>query len=912
MRGADAVDRPVFQAALRSRLPERFGWLEAAFLVVFAGALGMRLWELGGRTMHYDEAIHLHFAWQLLNSGGGYLGWPWVFGTDYLHSPWMHGPFQVELTAFIFRILGDTEFTARLGYALFGAGLVALPYFFRDHLGRYGALLAAVMLALSPTLLYFSRFGRNDIIMVFLAVALLILVWRYIHEGRRAYLYISSAILAVMFASKETAYLLVAIFGLMLLILSLPDLIPWVLDRLKGNRIGPNRMGSNFNLESGPVVPLVLLATLTLPQWMAGFGLVQGALGLTLTNPDPQTGQNVTNPDGSQGIIGAPAWEGSTLLLPVTDASWIIHTVFVVVSVTVLLWIVGRGQIGRRTLALIAAPLLATAAAALLLFRPFPQFPSVGAPVGELAAAALCLAVAVAVLAEVRYPWRRSALLLLVPALIASVYAVLFTPLVNVQAVVDGILPPAASVTVAANGLPTNYVVAVVLLGGSLLLSAILGVRWLGGLWLVCAGVFYVIWAALYTTLFTNMAGLFSGSWQGMGYWIAQQDVARGNQPWYYYFVGLSVYELLPLLFGVAAAIHFIRRGDALGLALTLWAGISLLGYTIASEKMPWLLVNMTVPLVLLSAKYLGELLEGIYWREAFRRGSVILLLVAPLVVVIAVYLVFTYVGEDRGFGAAQWDHLRRRLDASGGRRPGIEGCTCRPGDAAGFAWTGHPASGVSEPGLRSGPVTPTMTPTGRYWSMPKAHPTCLSPTDTLAEEVFPAQTLIDEALVDYDLWYPFVWYVRHHDRNGELGFACFKEREDHDWNATCISPVERVADPGGRGPVPVHGEVDQHRFRRPRTGGIPGGRSFPQHAVVSRVLPAAGRESPRGRVRRGNREGLPVLQRGPDQPEFLGHRLGIHAVPRPARPVVYRRLLRLPALTRRRFAPLAGDRRLY
>ncbi len=59
---------------------------------------------------------------------------------------------------------------------------MAVPYFFRDHLGRIGALLAAVMLALSPTLLYFSRFGRNDIIMAFFATTLLILMWRYIHE----------------------------------------------------------------------------------------------------------------------------------------------------------------------------------------------------------------------------------------------------------------------------------------------------------------------------------------------------------------------------------------------------------------------------------------------------------------------------------------------------------------------------------------------------------------------------------------------------------------------------------------------------------------------------------------------------------------------------------------------------------
>ena len=34
------------------------------------------------------------------------------------------------------------------------------------------------MLAPSPTLLYSSRFGRNDIIMVFWAVALFTLMWR--------------------------------------------------------------------------------------------------------------------------------------------------------------------------------------------------------------------------------------------------------------------------------------------------------------------------------------------------------------------------------------------------------------------------------------------------------------------------------------------------------------------------------------------------------------------------------------------------------------------------------------------------------------------------------------------------------------------------------------------------------------
>ena len=191
----------------------RFGWLEAGFLAVVIIALVMRLWELGGRTAHYDEAIHLHFSWKLAESGGAFLGWPWIFGTDYLHSPWMHGPFQIEFTALIFRIFGDTDVTARLGYVLFGTGLVAVPFFFRHYLGRTGALMAAVMLTFSPTMLYFSRFGRNDIIMAFFASTLLILMWRYINEGHRRYLYLASGILALMFATKETAYLVVAVLG---------------------------------------------------------------------------------------------------------------------------------------------------------------------------------------------------------------------------------------------------------------------------------------------------------------------------------------------------------------------------------------------------------------------------------------------------------------------------------------------------------------------------------------------------------------------------------------------------------------------------------------------------------------------------------------------------------------------------
>ena len=65
----------------------RPGWFFGAFLLLALVALVLRLWELDGRTMHYDEAIHVHFAWKLSQ------------GKEFIHSPWMHGPFQIELTA---------------------------------------------------------------------------------------------------------------------------------------------------------------------------------------------------------------------------------------------------------------------------------------------------------------------------------------------------------------------------------------------------------------------------------------------------------------------------------------------------------------------------------------------------------------------------------------------------------------------------------------------------------------------------------------------------------------------------------------------------------------------------------------------------------------------------------------------
>jgi len=106
-------------------------------------ALGLRLWDLGARPIHYDESLHAFYSWQLFTGDG------------FRHEPWIHGPLQFFLNSAVFGIFWDSDYTVRLSYALFGAALVGLPYFLRDYLGRPAALIAAVMLALSPALPYF-------------------------------------------------------------------------------------------------------------------------------------------------------------------------------------------------------------------------------------------------------------------------------------------------------------------------------------------------------------------------------------------------------------------------------------------------------------------------------------------------------------------------------------------------------------------------------------------------------------------------------------------------------------------------------------------------------------------------------------------------------------------------------------
>ena len=335
------------------------------------------------------------------------------------------------------------------------------------------------------------------------------------------------------------------------------------------------------------------------------------------------------------------------------------------------------------------------------------------------------------------------------------------------------LLPPAAPAEdLAAGRIAVNYLVPVLALLILLVVGGAFGIAWGGGLWLGCALVFYAIWTVLYTTMFTNWPGVFTGSWQSLGYWLMQQDVARGNQPWYYYFVGLSVYELLALVFGLVGVIWLIRRRETyggMGLALAAWVIATLLLYTVAAEKMPWLLVNITVPLALVAGMFLGHLINGIDWSLLTRR-VIGLLILAPIWLALVVWAAWLAARGEVG-SLPIWMAVLILLPMAVAMAYMIRG-NSQAGKAA--------VLGIAALLLIFGVAGAVRA----AYTYDDSNIEILAYAQGSADLERTYADLLENALVDgaadgsvkvdYDMWYPFQWYVRHETEEGSLRFDRF------------------------------------------------------------------------------------------------------------------------------------------
>ncbi len=194
------LDQPVFKF-LPGLSVETFITLVILFLAVFS-----RLYDVGVRVMSHDEVNHVVPAYDLYQ------------GRGYRYDPVTHGPLQFHMMALSFFVLGDSDTSARMPAALFGIGLIAFVVFaYRRFLGRVGSLVAGFLLLISPYLLFYSRYTRNEIYIAFWAAALLFAVLAYVHSGKARYLFLFTVITAFHFTDKATSYIFAAEIMLFLL-----------------------------------------------------------------------------------------------------------------------------------------------------------------------------------------------------------------------------------------------------------------------------------------------------------------------------------------------------------------------------------------------------------------------------------------------------------------------------------------------------------------------------------------------------------------------------------------------------------------------------------------------------------------------------------------------------------------------
>ncbi len=99
----------------------------------------------------------------------------------------MHGPPLFEATAFFYALFGVSDFTARLYTALVGVAAVLTPWL-RKWLGKHGALFASLMILISPSITYYSRYTRHDLPVLLASLLLIWTILKYLDGGSRRWL----------------------------------------------------------------------------------------------------------------------------------------------------------------------------------------------------------------------------------------------------------------------------------------------------------------------------------------------------------------------------------------------------------------------------------------------------------------------------------------------------------------------------------------------------------------------------------------------------------------------------------------------------------------------------------------------------------------------------------------------------
>jgi len=201
----------------------------AYILIVFI-ALAFRLPGLSFRPMHGDEAVNAIKYSNLLEQG------------EYHYNPAeYHGPTLYYFTLPVTYLASEntlqelTEVTLRIVplvfYFMLFAGLLTI----KNRVGQVTVLMAALLLALSPAFVFYSRYYIHEMLFVCFSYAVIFAAYRLYQKASVTWSVILGITLALMMATKETWIILffAALISLSLLIVIYPQFRSEFIVRLK-------------------------------------------------------------------------------------------------------------------------------------------------------------------------------------------------------------------------------------------------------------------------------------------------------------------------------------------------------------------------------------------------------------------------------------------------------------------------------------------------------------------------------------------------------------------------------------------------------------------------------------------------------------------------------------------------------
>ena len=509
---SDFLSRPLIPAL-------NLDWEKTIYLIFIIVAIITRFWALGDRVMSHDESLHTQFSYQFFD------------GQGYNHTPLMHGPFLFHITAVSYWLFGDSDFAARIPVAIFGVILVILPYFLRDWLGRIGAIFTSFIFLISPFVTYYSRYIRHDVYIIVWAMIVFIAIWYYFRERKDLYLWFFVAATALMFTTKEVAFIYVAIFGSYLVIRLLAQFVEasWLRESLSRLRI--------------PI--FVILAGLLL----AGVGFIGTRTAAGAAEPGATT-------EATEGFAADPNAE----LIPAATGTETGPN-------SLLRWaqILGIGIFGAGLFLLVRA------------LRPeidgYPEFDLI------ILFSTLLLPLASPFLTKLA-GWNPTDYTLNTCFIDGQ------ENMSAMQVLIGRLGNSICWSSLFESGIIRSGIFLVL----TLAVAILVGLWWDRRRWIVSAIIFNGILLILFTSVFTNLGGWTTGVVGSLGYWLEQQAVQRGSQPDFYYRFIVPFYEFLPLIFSLLA-IHLWTQKHETNKVVGFWL-ITYILVLLANSLVNWLYAN--------------------------------------------------------------------------------------------------------------------------------------------------------------------------------------------------------------------------------------------------------------------------------------------------------------------------------